>query len=121
MNGGWPFWHQRGGCCGNAEKFFVDTENTEIDLTELPELRQWYDEFDKSGPFGVDNWTKEHMDKWLNTGWDLAKTIRVMLPESVDLFYQWKSFKCEGSEWGNEEIPIIVPDQRLYIKKPMEK
>lgn len=114
------FWHQRGGCCGNAEKFFVDTENTEIDLTGLPELRQWYDEFDESGPLGVDNWTKEHMDEWFNRGWDLAKKIRVMLPECVDLFYQWKSCKCEGSEWGNEEIPIIVPDQRLYIKKQRE-
>ena len=83
----------------------------------MPELRQWYDEWESDGPFGVEKWTEEHERTWFQKGWELAKKIRTMLPESVDLYYQWKTFKIEGSEWGYEEIPIIVPDQRLIKRK----
>lgn len=111
------FWHQRGGCSGNAEGFFIDTDGIEIDLSVMPELRQWYDEWELDGPFGVEKWTEEHERTWFQKGWELAKKIRTMLPECVDLYYQWKAFKIEDSEWGYEEIPILVPDQRLIQKK----
>ena len=43
------------------------------------------------------------------------------LPESVDLFYEWKYFPIEGSEWGGDEISILVPDERLLIKRQTKK
>lgn len=105
------FWHQRGGCCGNAEKFHVDTDNTEIDLSSMPEVRQWYDEFDCRAPEVP--WEKEEYEAWLNRGWELAKKIRLLLPKSVDLFYEWRNFKDIPSKYGmGRHIPYIVPDLR---------
>lgn len=113
------FWHQRGGCCGNAEGFFVDTDNTRVDLSDIPELREWYDEFDMSIPeIGR---TKEEYEDWYKRGWELAKKIRMRLPESVDLFYEWKYFPLEGSKWGHDHISILVPDERLLIKRQTKK
>ncbi len=105
------FWHQRGGCCGNADKFFVDTDDTEIDLTSMPEVRKWYEQFDQLSP-GVP-WDEKGHKKWLDEGWELALKIRMMLPETVDLFYHWKYFdKIPGELIDGREIPIIVPDLR---------
>jgi hypothetical protein len=108
------FWHQRGGCCGNAEGFFVDAVDERIDLSDLPELRIWYDEFDNSDPCG--EWEENTFNSWFQRGWLLAKKVRKRLPESVDLFYHWKAFKLEDNEWS-KEIPIIVRDERNIIKK----
>ena len=81
----------------------------------------WYKDREGNAQFGADGDSMlsylECMNTWYQKGWELAKKIRTMLPESVDLYYQWKTFKIEGSEWGYEEIPIIVPDQRLIQKK----
>ena len=105
------FWHQRGGCCGNAERFFVDTENTEIDLTDMPELRIWYDEFNNSDIFAA------MPEEWYKRGWEIAKKVRMRLPQSVDLFYEWKPFPGNSKGIKGSEIPILVPDDRLRIKK----
>lgn len=109
------FWHQRGGCCGNAEEFFVDTESATIDLSDLPDIRTWYDEFDMRTPDA--DWPDEQFKPWLNKGWELAKIVRTRLPMEVDLFYHWKPFKLDDNEWGYVDIPIIVPDTRLLIPK----
>ncbi len=106
------FWHQRGGCCGNAEKFFVDTEGTVIDLSSMPEIRQWYDEFDTRVP--EEPWPSEDYNAWLNRGWNLAIKIRQLLPESVDLFYEWRHFGGVPGRYGTgRDLPHIVPDLRL--------
>ena len=108
------FWHQRGGCCGNADKFFVDTDNAEIDLSSMPEVRIWYDKFDSRSP-GVPWDDKEH-ETWLNKGWELAKKIRMLLPESVDLFFEWRHFENIPDKYGfGRMIPYIVPDLRTII------
>ena len=105
------FWHQRGGCCGNAEKFFVDTEGTVIDLSSMPEVRQWYDEFDNRAPEVP--WPSEDYKAWLNRGWNLATKIRQLLPESVDLFYDWKRFENILDKYSmGRDMPYIVPDLR---------
>lgn len=109
------FWHQQGGCCGNADRFFVDTDDTTIDLTDIPELRQWYDEFDNSIP-GQER-TEEEYEDWYKRGWELAKIVRTKLPASVDLFYQWKFYPIDGAEWGGKKISILVPDERTLIPK----
>ena len=105
------FWHQRGGCCGNAEKFFVDTEDTVIDLSSMPEIRQWYDEFDDWSPEVP--WPSEDYRAWLNRGWNFAIKIRQLLPESVDLFYEWKRFENIPDTYSmGRDMPYIVPNLR---------
>ena len=112
------FWHQRGGCCGNAESFFVDTDNATIDLSDMPEVRTWYDEFNNRVP--EEDWPDEEFVPWFNRGWELAKKIRQRLPLTVDLYYHWKSFAVEGLEFGSVDIPIVVPDGRLIIERNRE-
>lgn len=110
------FWHQRGGCCGNAESFFVDCDNTTISLIDMPEVRKWYDEFDNRPP--EEDWPDEEFTSWFNKGWDFAKQIRQRLPLSVDLFYHWKTFVFESDDAKHSiDIPIVVPDDRLLIKR----
>ena len=113
------FWYQRGCCCGNADKFFVNTDDAEINLSSMPEVRKWYDEFDNRYPEVP--WGEGEYESWLNNGWELAKKIRLLLPESVDLFYEWKNFKDIHSKYGmGMHIPYIVPDLRTIITDTSE-
>lgn len=108
------FWHQRGGCSGNAERFHIDTENLTIDLSDIPEIRTWYDEFDNRYP--EESWPEEDYHSWLKRGWELAKQIRKRMPQTVDLLYQWKSYRIEGAMLSID-IPFVVPDERLIIQR----
>lgn len=109
------FWNQQGECCGNAESFFVDTNRTKVNLSDMPEVRTWYNQFD--GKKTLEEWSEEKFVSWFNQGWKLAKKIRQRLPLSVDLYYHREPFALEDSESGSVDIPIIVPDDRLLIKR----
>lgn len=103
------FW-SHGRCCGNAEGFRIETDNTRIDLTDIPEIRVWYDEFDNSYP--EDQWPDEKYNVWFKKGWELAKLVRKRLPDSVDLFYQWDAHLLQCYIQGESDIPFIVPNER---------
>ena len=93
----------------------MDTDNTTIDLSDMPEVRTWYDEFNNRAP--EEDWDDKDFIPWFNRGWELANKIRQRLPLTVDLYYHWKSFSMEDSESGCVDIPIVVPDDRLLIKR----
>lgn len=107
------FWSQQAGCCGNADAFIVDTKNTEIDLSDLPELREWYNHFDSQIPEA--EWPDEDYEQWYQEGWELAKKVRERMPPNVDLFYEWKYYSVDDNEFGQKSISILVPDNRLAI------
>lgn len=107
------FWSQQAGCCGNADAFIVDTKNTEIDLSDLPELREWYNHFDSQIPEA--EWPDEDYEQWYQKGWELAKKVRERMPPNVDLFYEWKYYSVDDNEFGQKSISILVPDNRLAI------
>ena len=109
--GGGLFW--QGKCCGDANGFFIETGCKRIDLTDMPELREWYDEFDNRTPEDV--WPKEEYNKWFERGWTLAKLVRKRLPDSVDLFYQWKRYSLSRPIEGNSDIPFIVPNENMNL------
>lgn len=109
--GGGLFW--QGKCCGNANGFFIETDRKKIDLTDILELQEWYDEFDNRAP--EDMWPEEEYNKWFEKGWTLAKLVRKRLPDSVDLFYQWKRYSHSCSIEGNSDIPLIVPNENMNI------
>jgi hypothetical protein len=109
------FWDQQGRCCGNAEEFEIDTEPTRVNLRDIPEIREWYDEFDAGDPLA--EWTEEQFKSWHKKGWELSKKVRAKLPAEVDLFYEWKSFRRTEPQLGYTEIGILVPDERLLVPK----
>lgn len=102
------FW-SNGLCCGNAEGFVVKTDNKRIDLTDIPELRVWYDEFDNS--YCEEKWSDDKYQEWLKRGWELAQLVRKKLPDSIDLFYQWKEYSLQCNIQGDSDIPFIVPNE----------
>lgn len=109
--GGGLFW--QGGCCGDAEGFKIETENKQIVLTDIPEIEEWYNEFDKRPP--EDKWPEEDYNRWFAQGWELAKLVRKRLPDNVDLFYQWKSTMVPSSVEMHNEIPLIVPNENMRL------
>ena len=109
--GGGLFW--QGGCCGDAEGFKIETENKQIVLTDIPEIGEWYNEFDKRTP--EDKWPEEDYNRWFAQGWELAKLVRKRLPDNVDLFYQWKCTMVPLSVEMHNEIPLIVPNENMRL------
>lgn len=109
--GGGLFW--QGKCCGNANGFFIETGSKRIDLTDMSELKEWYDEFDNQAP--EDNWPEEEYSKWFEKGWVLAKLVRKRLPNNVDLFYQWQRIMVPSSMEIHNEIPLIVPNENMNL------
>ena len=103
------FW-VKGGCCGNLEKIW----RYSIELPAELGIKEWYDEFDNLNP--EEGWSSpsEYKD-WLDRGWEIAKKIRQLLPESVDLLFEWRSYQFED-ENSCVEIPHIVPDERNVVK-----
>lgn len=117
--GGSLFW-QYDGCCGDMDGFlYRDDCQYEINLSDMPELRKWYDEFDISHYPG-NSLDKSRWENWLRKGWELAKEIRRRMPTDVDLFYQWRTFTInKNGKKVNVDIPMIVPNELdvQYITK----
>lgn len=103
------FW-VKGGCCGNLEKIW----RYSLELPAELGIKEWYDEFDNLNP--EEGWSSpsEYKD-WLDRGWDIAKKVRQLLPESVDLLFEWKPYRFEDGH-SYVEIPRIVPDERNVVK-----
>jgi len=115
--GGAVFWDYKGVCTGDTDGFDYgkDYEN-EIDLSDMTELEEWYDEFDKFDD-PCDDRNDDDYEKWFKKGWHLAKEIRKRMPANVDLFYEWKHYlRKAGKKEEYDSVPLTVPDERL-IKK----
>jgi hypothetical protein len=110
--GGGLFWQGR--CCGNAERFCIENGRTQITLEDIPEIREWYNEFDNSTP--EDKWPEEEYNRWFTKGWELAKLVKKKLPDNVDLFYQWKTM-VYSSKNIQCEIPLIVPNENMKLSR----
>lgn len=120
----WPdygeaiFWDQEGVGSGDTtflEIGFGDNIRT-IDITPISaELQEWYDEWDNI-PIAEGWGTDEEFRIWLHKGWELAKKVRQLLPESVDLFYDERPYKAPHNTIGFVTIPHIVPDERRILK-----
>lgn len=117
----WPdygdaiFWAQDGANSGDSSILYTTIRT--IALTPISsELQEWYNEWE--GLPNEDEWSNEKEHKiWLFKGWELAKKVRLLLPESVDLFYDWRPYKVPHSIVGFVEIPHIVPDERTLVKR----
>lgn len=110
--GGGLFW--QGGCCGNAEGFCIENGKTQITLEDIPEIREWYNEFDNRSP--EEEWPEEEYNRWFTKGWEFAKLVKKKLPDNVDLFYQWKRM-VYSSKNIQRDIPLIVPNENMKLSR----
>lgn len=73
-------------CCGNVQSISTKTAG-EISLTSIEGLTDWYKEYDVIDLTAQRSFKK--WSDWLNRGYELAFQIRKLLPDTIDLFYQY--------------------------------
>ncbi len=110
------FW-TTGGCCGSADEIYTDRHGV-IDLRGIKGLKEWYDDWDGNPSY---SWPKEKCKAHRERGFELAKQIRAILPNSLDLYYDfWEPSAAiidnpidnQGYKYKNE-LPMIVFNQKL--------
>ncbi len=110
----WPEWGDglfwvADGCCGNADSFSL--EGTTYDLTSIEGLREWYDDMDNNGL----NWNEDQWNSHKGKGYGLAKKIRNLLPNNIDLYYEWLDYKHEIE--GVSKPLRLVPNTKIFTNK----
>ena len=80
------FWDEEGCCIGGCDWLFLD-EIIEISLKSIPELKDWFIDWDYESLYHTNNWTDAQWKDWWSKGLKLAKEVKAILPEYVDLFY----------------------------------
>lgn len=109
------FWAEPKGCSGNADLVHTETHGDISFKESLPELRAWYDDFDCNGlNAGFDRVS------WINQGRKVAARVRELLPDDIELFFDWEEFpatKRTLKDYDNVEttceLPMIVFNERL--------
>lgn len=117
----WPdygdalFWDIEGACCGEIDRLFLD-DDTEIDLSGISGLQEWYYQWDSESLYHKNNWTDKEWGDWRDRGLIMAKQIKSLLPDSVDFYYMWNTdniwkYRPEDSDDGGlfaGNIPMLV-------------
>lgn len=75
--GGCIFWDTMGVGSGDFQELLTDSGELSIDVPGLKKWSEFYDNPDEGQTF-VEYWKE---------GWELAKQIRKLLPENIDLFF----------------------------------
>lgn len=97
------------GCCGDCE--VIHTDSGDIDLTGIKGLKEWYEEFNCSNP--CEKWPAEKKKEWNRRGFELAKAIRKILPDHIDLCYDRITYKHKIE---NMSAPLrMVPNTKYEI------
>ncbi|MGN0207000.1 MAG: DUF6578 domain-containing protein [Muribaculaceae bacterium] len=124
------FWNEGGSQMGTIDELTIykDDKSRKIDLTtfcwhnDLIAWHKFYQENISDGYKTIDNvgWLK-----WWSKGWGLAKEIRKLLPEDIELNYGYISQAVqvlEGTDLNTGSLPISFPkhmqnriDEGLYI------
>ena len=106
------FW-TTGGCCGTADEFYTEKHGT-ISLKEIEGIREWYDEWDENPSYA---WPEEKCKAHRARGFELAKKVRAILPDTLDLYYDfwYPAIKTVNNQYGiSESLPVIVFNQKLF-------
>ena len=124
------FWNEAGSEMGTVDELtiYTDDKSRKIDLTEF----RWHDDLIAWHQFYQDNVRNGYKDvdnigwlKWWSKGWELAKEVRKLLPEDIELQYGHKSQVVQvlnGTDLNTESFRISFPkhmqnriDEGLYI------
>lgn len=119
----WPdygtavFWDIDGANCGDCDCLFL-ADDTKIDLSGISGLKEWFSEWDSESLYHTKGWGDLQWQEWWQRGFELAKQIKKLLPETVDFYYMWKTdtiWKLRPEETNDGgifagEIPLEVKD-----------
>lgn len=103
------FWYRDGGCCGDSKGLVTEYRHKRIDLTGIEGLQAWYNRFDDDN-YPAYVWSSEEYRAWIDEGWKYARAVREILPDEIDLLY----------EYDEKGTPYTVPRSRKVTPcKPM--
>ncbi len=100
--GGCIFWDTMGVGSGDSRTLYSDFGTFPLDI---PGLGKWADYFDNPDP------TMSFEDYW-DMGWELAKQVRKILPENIDLFYM-----CYDPEKPEKKVNYNCVLPRLVVPR----
>ena len=102
------FWHKGSGCCGDSRSLVTDSGKV-IDVTGIKGLREWYARYDDD-KYPAYSWTPEEYSAWRKEGWKYAQAIRDLIPDNIDLVYEY-----DGDDTGSP----VHRKNRVVPSKPM--
>ncbi|MBR1792482.1 MAG: hypothetical protein IJ764_02435 [Bacteroidales bacterium] len=124
------FWNEGGSEMGTIDELTIykDEKSQKIDLTNFgwhDALKAWHKFYQDNVHDGYKNIDNIGWLKWWSKGWGLAKEIRKLLPEDIELTYGRGSQAVrvlEGTDLNTESLRISFPrhmqnriDEGLYI------
>ncbi len=95
------FWNH--GCMGNADELWF--EGVCYDLRQIKGLREWYDDMDCNGL----NWTDEQWEDFKKKGFAFAQKVRELLPDDIDLYYDWIPYVYKEKDANILARKLIAP------------
>lgn len=83
------FWDEEMYNIGGWDCLFIgETGNSiGVDLSSVDGLKDWYIEWDSESLYHPQHWTDSQWNEWWERGLKLAKEVKKLLPENVDLLY----------------------------------
>ena len=102
------FWDESGCNIGDFDCFFIGDlgNSTKVDLTGIDGLKEWFLEWDVESLYHPNHWTDSQWKNWWERGLKLAKEVKTLMPENVDLLYFtlqdpiWKVRPEEANDGG---------------------
>ena len=92
-------------------------DSIEVDLSRVDGLKDWYLEWDCGSLYHPHCWTDSQWKEWWERGLKLAKEVKKLLPEDVELFYFtlqdpiWKVRPGEANDGGfliTENLKVLI-------------
>lgn len=86
--GGALFWDKEKGCLGNCYELITVGQHKIINLIGIEGMAGWYARFNNEKHPAFE-WTSEEYAEWIEEGWKYARAVRRILPDDIDLYYQY--------------------------------
>ena len=83
------FWDESGCNIGGYECLYIEEKDNEaiVDLSGIKGLKNWFWEWHHESLYLTHHWTDAEWKEWWKRGLKLAKEVKVLIPENVDLLY----------------------------------
>lgn len=80
------FWDDYGGNIGGYDSLFIE-DDQELDLSSIIGLDNWFREWEEETLWQTHHCADMQWKEWWEKGLILAKEIKLILPENVELYY----------------------------------
>lgn len=115
------FWDEGGSAIGTIDelRIYKDDKSQKIDLTAFiwhKDLIAWHKFYQDYVRDGYKNITNIGWLKWWSKGWELAKEVRKILPEDIELTYGHNSQAAqflEGTDLHTESFRLSFPKHMI--------